>query len=270
MEERKFIQHASNFLKTFWVAILLFFKMVFSFIKIFFISPFVPLIDLWKKYFSIVTEEMKEMKFENIIKNKFQLNEKIISYTLSFLFLLGFTIYSVIGTPLWWINDYTNTKARKEYIAYIENNYYRNSISSNQAYNENIYKWFDNYNTAYNNRDCWFMKYISVGLTQWEKNYIKNIPIGKKYIEEFVYRDDYNCASYDNINTKVFWSPIDWFDIEIKKINEWKDILVIANGYFAHSKIENGNYVWLSRRKITLWKLEDWKAWRIHQSITIE
>jgi hypothetical protein len=64
------------------------------------------------------------------------------------------------------------------------------------------------------------MKYTSVDLSQWEKNYIKNIPVSKKYTEEFVYRSDYKCASYDNINTKSFWSPLGSFTTEIKKIND--------------------------------------------------
>jgi len=62
------------------------------------------------------------------------------------------------------------------------------------------------------------MKYISVSLLQWEKNYIENIPLDKKYNEEFIYRDNYICNSFDNINIKSTWSPIS-INFEIKDTN---------------------------------------------------
>lgn len=266
---KSFIESSSNLCKSLWFAVWYFIEMIFSFIKIFVISPFLPLRDLWKNYLLKIKEEFWWLKFKNLLENKNKVNEKIITYTLSLLFLFWFTIYSVIWTPYWWYTSYNENVIKWEYATKIEKEYFENSYSYKDKYTKDIYDWFVRYNEAYGNRDCHFMKYVSVDLSQWEKNYIKNIPVDKKYNEAYVIRNDYPCPSFDKVNEKSFWSPVDGFDIEIKKVNEWKDILLIANWYFSDSTITDWKYIWLSRRKITLWKLENWKTWRIHQSITI-
>lgn len=266
---KDFIQNSKNFCKAFFWAVLYFWKMLLNFIKIFIISPFIPLIDLWKEYLKKIKEELWWFSFKKLLENKNKFNENIFIYTLSFIFLLWFTVYSVLGTPYWWIKSYQENKTKTDYVNTITKEYFENPYIFQDKYTKNIYEWFTKYNESYRNRDCNFMKYISVDLWQWEKNYIKNIPVDNKYNEEYVLRWDYSCPSYDEINEKSFWSPVDWFNIDIKNINEWKDILIIANWYFSDSKIIDWNYKWLSRRKITLWKLEDWETWRIHEIKTI-
>ncbi len=266
---KEFIENSKNFFKAVWWALLYLVKMIVNFIKIFVISPFIPLIDLWKEYLRKIKEELWWFSFQQIWENKSKVNENILIYTLSFVFLLWFTIYSVFWTPYWWYTSFQENRARTEYTNTITNKYFENPYIFQDKYTKDIYAWFVKYNEAYRNRDCDFMKYISVDLWQWEKNYIKNIPIDKKYNEEYIYRWDYKCPSFDKVNEKSFWSPVDSFTIEMKDINDWKDILIIANWFFSDSMITDGAYKWLSKRKITLWKLENWKTWRIHQSITI-
>lgn len=121
--------------------------------------------------------------------------------------------------------------------------YYDNDIHwFTDEYSKSVYEWFTRYNSAYNDRNCEYIKYTSVDLLQWEKNTIVNIPADKKYNEEYVYREDYDCNSFDNINIKSTWSPID-VNFERKVINNWKNNLIIANWFFAHSKVENGKYI---------------------------
>lgn len=244
-------------------------KLFILFLKIFFILPFKPLYDLWKDYLSKVKNELHWLSFKNFWKEKSKINDEVIIYTLSFMFLLFFTLYTVLWTPYSWYSSYNSNKIKEKYLNEFVINYNNDIHWFTEKYSKEIYEWFNQYNRAYNNRDCEFMKYVSVDLLQWEKNYIKNIPVDKKYNEEYVFREDYNCSSFDDINIKSIWSPID-VKIEIKETNNWKNRIIIANWYFAHSKIKDLEYLGLSKRKFTLRKLDNWKTWRIHDSKPIK
>jgi len=203
-----------------------------------------------------------------VIQKWKKIDGDLVLYTLAFLFLIIFTIYSVFWTPYGWWKSYIENRENINFSNQVLDYYSQNNIVFQDEYTQDIFKWFDIYNEAYRNRNCDFMKYVSVSLSQWEKNYINNIPVEKKFQEEYVKWNDYDCPSYDNINIKSIWSPISG-NIEVIELWEWKPNIIKATWFFSHSKTENGSFIWLSKREYTIWKLDNWETWRIHKIDTI-
>ncbi len=263
-EEEKLIKHIMAFLKASWIFLFSFIKVALSIIKFFLISPFIPIMDLWKKYLSKIKENVKEVWFKKLFSKENSFNDELVRYTLSFLMLIFMVWYSVFSMPLDLYNLYINNKITEKYSEEIKKLYNQDIYWFKDKYSKEIYEWVNQYNIARNNRNCDFMKYVSVDLLQWEKNTLKNIPIDKKYSEEYVLREDYKCWTYDNINEKSYFSIIEITSIELIDNNSWKDKIIKATWFLAHSKTLEWNYIGLSKRKFTLWKLDNWKTWRIN------